>query len=220
MPLPRVLRRRTPAWLRDDPRVRAVALAAGLIPPRTMHSDAEAATLARLACSARRIVELGVYEGSSAVMLARAMGPGSELVLIDPYTAETRWAALPQGAWAHPIASKLTVRRAHGADGPTVRWILEPSQNVGRSWDGGPVDLVFIDGDHSYEGALGDWESWRDHVAPGGHVAFHDARLGKPGGDGAPGPTRIVDESFRDAPADGWTLTDEVDALVVVRKQG
>src|ERR1700727_3162159 len=198
MPLPQAVRRLTPDRLRDDPRLRAVALGAGLIPPRTMHSDGEAATLARLASGAHRVVELGVYEGSSAVVLARAMATGSELVLVDPYTADTRWAALPQGAWANATASRLAVARARR------------SQDVGRSWTGGPVDLVFIDGDHSYEGCREDWEQWRGHVSPGGFAAFHDARAGKPGGHGAPGPTRVVDEAFRSA--------DEIDALVVVRK--
>ena len=61
------------------------------------------------------------------------------------------------------------------------------------------MDLVFIDGDHSYEGCREDWEMWRDHVAPGGFAAFHDARAGRPGGRGAPGPTRVVDETFRSA---------------------
>jgi predicted O-methyltransferase YrrM len=219
MPLPQALRRLTPDRLRNDPRLRAVALGAGLIPPRTMHSDGEAATLARLASAAHRVVELGVYEGSSAVVLVRSMAPGSELVLVDPYTADTRWAALPQGAWANATATRLAVARARRAGGPAVRWILQRSQDVGRAWSGGPVDLVFIDGDHSYEACREDWETWRDHVAPGGYAAFHDARAGQPGGRGAPGPTRVVDETFRDADEVGWTLADEIDALVVARKQ-
>ena len=219
MPLPKALRRLTPAGVRDDPRLRAVALGAGLIPPRTMHSDAEAETLARLARGSRRVVELGVYEGSSALVLLHAMPAGSELVLIDPYTADTRWAALPQGVWANATATRLAVARARRRGRASVRWILERSQDVGRSWDGGSVDLVFIDGDHSYEGCRQDWEAWRRHVPPGGFVAFHDARAGRPGGHGAPGPTRIVDETFRQTPADGWTLVDELDALVVVRRR-
>ena len=218
MPLPQALRRLTPDRVRDDPRVRAVALGAGLIPPRTMHSDREAATLARLASDAQRVVELGVYEGSSAVVLARAMATGSELVLVDPYTADTRWAALPQGAWANATASRLAVARARRSDGPRIRWILRRSQDVGRSWTGGPVDLVFIDGDHSYEGCLEDWEQWRGHVSPRGYAAFHDARAGKPDGHGAPGPTQVVDEAFRGGEHSGWTLAEEIDALVVVRR--
>jgi len=219
MPLPKALRELTPAAVRDDPRVRAVALGAGLIPPRTMHSEAEAATLARLARAARRVVELGVYEGSSAVALLRAMAPDSELVLIDPYTADTRWAALPQGSWANATATRLAVARARRRGGASVRWSIARSQDVGRAWDSGPVDLVFIDGDHSYDGCREDWEAWHRHVAPGGFVAFHDARAGRPSGHGAPGPTQVVDERFRDGGLPGWSMVDELDALVVVRRQ-
>jgi len=60
---------------------------------------------------------------------------------------------------------------------------------------------------------------WRGHVAPGGFAAFHDARAGQPGGRGVPGPTQVVDEAFRGAGDSGWTVADEIDALVVVRKQ-
>jgi hypothetical protein len=57
-------------------------------------------------------------------------------------------------------------------------------------------------------------------VRPGGAVAFHDARLGQPGGTGSPGPTVVVDELFRSPrPPDGWSLADEVDTLVVVRRE-
>ena len=130
MPLPQALRRLTPDRVRDDPRLRAVALGAGLIPPRTMHSDGEAATLARLASGARRVVELGVYEGSSAVVLVRAMAPESELVLVDPYTSDTRWAALPQGAWANATATRLAVARARRHRRP--RGPLDPAAQPGR----------------------------------------------------------------------------------------
>jgi len=77
---------------------------------------------------------------------------------------------------------------------------------------------VFIDGDHSYEGCRDDWKTWRDHVAPGGFAAFHDARAGTPGGRGAPGPTQVVDETFRGGGEPGWTLADETDTLVVARR--
>ena len=40
--------------------------------------------------------------------------------------------------------------------------------------DGRTVDLLFIDGDHSYEGCLADFRMYRDLVAPGGLIAFHD----------------------------------------------
>lgn len=36
------------------------------------------------------------------------------------------------------------------------------------------LDLLFIDGDHSYEGVKQDYEMYRDLVRPGGIIAFHD----------------------------------------------
>lgn len=36
------------------------------------------------------------------------------------------------------------------------------------------VDLLFIDGDHTYEGVKKDWEMYSPLVRPGGMVVFHD----------------------------------------------
>lgn len=40
--------------------------------------------------------------------------------------------------------------------------------------DGRPVDFLFIDGDHSYEGVRSDFELYASLARPGGLVAFHD----------------------------------------------
>src|SRR5205085_9029904 len=39
---------------------------------------------------------------------------------------------------------------------------------------GRPVDVLFIDGDHRYEGVKADFEAYSPLVRPGGLVAFHD----------------------------------------------
>ena len=39
---------------------------------------------------------------------------------------------------------------------------------------GSPVDVLFIDGDHSYAGAKRDFELYHSLVRLGGFVAFHD----------------------------------------------
>jgi predicted O-methyltransferase YrrM len=195
--------------------MRAIALALGLIPPRPMHTEAEAAELARLASGSRRAVELGVYEGSSALVFCRALGPDAELHLVDPFTDESGW-ALRSGWRANSTATRVAVWRAARNGGPIVSWHLARSQDVGRSWTAGPVDLVFIDGDHSPEGCREDWEVWNPHVADGGAVAFHDARVGRPGGWGSPGPTSVIDELFRGSGGAGWAIVAEVDTLVVV----
>jgi predicted O-methyltransferase YrrM len=213
MPLPKGVRRLTPTVLRDNPRVRSVALGAGLIPPRTMHAPAEARALAELAHDARVVVEIGVYEGSSALMLIGAMQVGAELHLIDPFVDESGW-ALPAGWGATAAATRRVVARAtRRGDGPRVRWHLERSQDVGRGWGHRPVDLVFVDGDHSPEAVREDWDVWHSHVLPGGHMAFHDA------GGRSPGPSAVVDELFYGpSPVDGWTVVREVESLVIARR--
>jgi predicted O-methyltransferase YrrM len=214
--LPQSLRRLTPDRVRDQPRLRALALAAGLIPPRTMHSTAEAALLSRLAGAADRVVELGVYEGASAVVLCRAMRAGAELHLVDPFI-DPAATALRVGARASPSATRRAVERGKGRTGPVLHWHFVRSQDLGRAWNGGPVDLVFIDGDHSFEGCREDFELWREHVGTGGAIALHDARATQPGGVGLAGPTAVVDQLLR-AEGAGWEITAEADSLVVAAR--
>src|SRR4051795_2139454 len=121
MPLPKALRRLAPDRVRDDPRIRAVAVGTGVIPPRTMHSEAEAALLSELARGRRRVVEIGVFEGSSAVVLCDVLDPGAELHLIDPFGHHP--SALREGAAATEWATRRAVgRAARGSQGLSVHW--------------------------------------------------------------------------------------------------
>jgi predicted O-methyltransferase YrrM len=218
MPLPKALRRLAPDRLRDDPRLRSALVGAGVIPPRTMHSDAEAALLRELAAGRRRVVEIGVYEGSSAVVLCEVLGPDAELHLVDPFGHHA--AALPAGWGATEHAGRRVVARAvRRHDGPRVRWHVDFSAPVARRWDAGPIDLLFIDGDHSEAGVAGDWDLWSPLVAPGGTVVFHDARAGRPDGRGLPGPTAVVNRLFRGPQATGgWAIAREADRAVAVTR--
>jgi Methyltransferase domain len=79
---------------------------------------------------------------------------------------------------------------------------------------------VFVDGDHSRGAARLDWDLWHPLVPAGGTVVFHDAREGKRGGRGLPGPTEVVDELFRNGRSvHGWRIVDEVDSAVAVARE-
>lgn len=216
--LPQTLRRATPDRLRDDVRLRAIALGLGLIPPRTMHSEEDARVLLEAARGASRVVEIGVYEGASAVALCGALASGAELHLIDPFGRAPD--ALPGGWGASSWATRRAVRsaaRSRGPEAPRIRWHVARSQEVAARWSG-EVDLLFIDGDHSKAACQLDWDSWHPFVAPGGRVVFHDARAGIDGGRGLPGPTAVVTRLFRERDAPGWEIAAEADRTVVVRR--
>ena len=217
-PIPAALRGLTPKRLRDDVRLRAAALALGLIPPRTMHSPQDARILRRAAVGARRVVEIGVYEGSSAVVLYEALGADAELHLIDPFGRHPD--ALPRGWGASERATRRVLARAArrpGGGGARVRWHVSLSEDVAASWREA-LDLVFIDGDHSEEGCERDWSCWHGFVVPGGQVVFHDARAGEPAGRGLPGPTAVVGRHFREGSLPGWEIAAEADRTVAVRR--
>jgi hypothetical protein len=212
--IPVSLRRLTPNRLRDDVRLRALAVGLGLIPPRTMHSAEDARVLLDAARSARRVVEIGVYEGSSALALCHLLGPEAELHLVDPFGRHPD--ALPSGWGATEWATRRVVSRACRHGGPIVHWHVALSADTARSWKG-EADVVFIDGDHSEEGCELDWTCWRPFVPIGGRVVFHDARADRPGGRGLPGPTSVVTRHFRvDGGTPGWEIFAEADRTVAV----
>jgi predicted O-methyltransferase YrrM len=217
--LPARLRSLTPERLRDDVRLRALAVGSGLIPPRTMHSVEDASVLLQAARRARCVVEIGVYEGSSAVALCGALRSDAELHLVDPFGRHPD--ALPSGWGATEWATRRAVSRALrrcGPEAPAVHWHVCLSAELASRWQGG-AEVVFIDGDHSEAGCELDWSAWHRFVPLGGHVVFHDARADRAGGRGLPGPTAVVTRLFRaGGGTPGWEIAAEADRTVAVRR--
>jgi predicted O-methyltransferase YrrM len=214
--IPQVVRRLTPDRIRHDPRLRALAVGSGLIPPRTMHTTGEAQLLIALARGREQVVEIGVYEGSSALVLVDTLGAEATLHLIDPFGHHP--GALRAGWGAIEGATKRVVARAAaGAGAPDVQWHVERSEDTAAHWTQ-PVDLVFVDGDHTEAGCRLDWDLWHPHVKPGGHVVFHDARSGPGSPPGLEGPIAVVDGLFRTGATPDWEIAEEVDRAVAVRR--
>jgi len=87
--------------------------------------------------------------------------------------------------------------------------ILGDSKKVGKEWENGPIDFLFIDGDHSYEGCRGDIEAWRPHVKRGGIIALHDYQK-----DVWPKGTEATDEAAKKYK---WKRIELADTLVAFR---
>lgn len=57
---------------------------------------------------------------------------------------------------------------------PMPRVIQSDSSAAGVAWPEQNIDLLIVDGDHSYEGVKRDLEAWWEHVNLKGLVFFHD----------------------------------------------
>jgi predicted O-methyltransferase YrrM len=151
----------------------------------------EAALLFRVARDARSgpFVEIGRFKGGSTLVFATALPAGIELWSYDLHVAlrpdmpgEQLDAELRDALSRYGLADKVHLLVA---DSRTV----EPPPE--------PLELLFIDGDHSYEGAKADFERWGTFLRPGGHLLFHDAVDRGGYGNVYPGVTRAVAEVDR-----------------------
>src|SRR5262249_36878149 len=110
-----------------------------------------------------RICEIGAAGGGTAFMFSRALSPRGIVISIDlnmPRSLETAMIA-----WARE-EKKILARRRDSHDPATVTLV--------RAALGGPLDVLFVDGDHTYAGVREDFARYSPLVRPGGIVAFHD----------------------------------------------
>ena len=119
------------------------------------------------------VVELGSYQGGSASYLAAGIarrGRG-RLHSIDPHLGAPTWFGLA------PYKRTLEAFRHCigycGLDG-WVQSHVGDSSSLASVWPAEGIDAVFIDGDHSFLGALKDFECWAPKVRPGGLIMFDD----------------------------------------------
>ena len=133
-----------------------------------------------------RIAEIGRFKGGSTFIIANAMGPGSSLVSYDLHVA------LRDDLQGPDLDRELEGALARYGLTDRVRLVVGDSRTVELPEPG--LDLLFIDGDHSYEGALGDLLRWSPLVRTGGHVVLHDVVDRGGYGNVYPGIGRAVSE--------------------------
>jgi predicted O-methyltransferase YrrM len=119
------------------------------------------------------IVEVGTFEGGSAMFLAAGLNRRNAGLLscIDPHLGGPPWLGMapPQ----YTLQKFREHARACGVANRIQEWVGD-SLAVAAVWPAVPIDVVFIDGDHSFIGALRDFECWAPKVRPGGWIMIDD----------------------------------------------
>lgn len=125
-------------------------------------------------------VEVGVQTGNTSVALLSAF-PRLRLYMIDP------WAVPPEDG-SYAMSGDPTVRR------PAMEWEASyiktrervkfageratvwrmTSESAYGGFGDASLDFCFVDGDHSYDGVLGDCRRWWPKLKPSGILFCHD----------------------------------------------
>ena len=124
--------------------------------------------------------EIGVHEGAASLVLVAGLPQGADLHLVDPFGEAAQWW---EPADEHAVKAAGGPRRQAPRRPAPATGTWRRREDVASDWST-PVDLVFIDGDHSRDGVparLG--RSGARTCAAAGVVAFHGARGGDPGPD-------------------------------------
>jgi predicted O-methyltransferase YrrM len=121
------------------------------------------------------VVEIGSYLGRSTVFFGlalRNLNPQGRIVAIDPHTGDRQQL---EALSAEQLPTFELFRRHCRAAGveALIDARVATSLDVAAQWSD-PVDLLYVDGWHSYEAVLADGEAWLPHLSSSGAVVFDD----------------------------------------------
>ena len=173
-----------------------------------------------LGASSGPLVEIGTYCGKSAVYLgAAAKERGTVLFTVDHHHGSEEM----QPGWEHHDASTVDASSGRIESFPFFRDTIDAAalHNVVIAMVGDSVTiarnfetrlgLVFIDGAHSPELAMADYEAWGPKLSSGGVLAIHD--VFEDPSEGGQGPLFV----FERARAEGFLPATTVGSLRVLR---
>lgn len=172
--------------------------------------------LARTGPSTGKIVEIGSFMGLSTCWLAA----GSKAARRRPVVAVDHFRGSPehQAGGSHQVAAIAAAGSTYRLFQSNIRnkgladWVearIGHSHEIAQEWSG-PIRLLFIDGDHSYEATRRDVEAWSGFIGEDGLMAFHDVGVW-------PGVTKFYDDFLA---AGAWREVMRVRSLRIVQRAG
>lgn len=110
------------------------------------------------------ICEIGAAGGGTTFLLAQAAAPDATVITLDLAFTEARQRAV--GSFGRESQKIICLQ------GDSQK--LESAQRVAECLAGQLLDVLYLDGDHSYEGIKSDFNLYSPLVRRGGLIVFHD----------------------------------------------
>lgn len=131
------------------------------------------ALVAALPTCAGDILEIGSYKGKSTIILAKAAGlaGAGRVAAVDPLSVPA--STDPRDVKPEELPAIFYGNlREHGVQ-DLVDFHQMTSAELGTTWSR-PLRFLWIDGDHTWDGARTDFDTFQRFLQPGAIVAFHD----------------------------------------------
>jgi glycosyltransferase involved in cell wall biosynthesis len=156
------------------------------------------------------IVEIGSFKGKSAIALAfgQAQGPFAETGLVYCVEPHQPFTGLYGGVFGADDRRDFYEIMLKTGFFKRVCLISLKSAVAAKGWNR-PIGLLFVDGDHTLDGARSDLFAWERHVATGGIIIFDDAT------DLSAGPYHVVNELVQGGQ---FKRQDGIGKMVALRK--
>lgn len=143
----------------------------GVIKPSQIRSEITALAWFVKELKPKTVLEIGTNNGGSLFLSTRLADPEATVVSID----------LPGGVygggypdWRIPLYKSFSLPKQSMHLIRADSHAAETLEKVKSIFGGEPVDYLFIDADHTYEGVKKDFEFYSPLVGLGGAIAFHD----------------------------------------------
>lgn len=161
---------------------------------------------------AGQIVEIGAWMGRSTICLGLGSNYFSRqkkrIVTIDTFDCRGNFANLQRESTFEEFKRNIGEFDLE----PLITYIVGDSTLV-KNQISHPISLLFIDGDHSYEGVWSDIRNYSEKVAERGLIVFHDYSY-----PGEPDVAKAVNEFLADNPI--YEKLFLCKTMLVVRKNG
>lgn len=119
-------------------------------------------------------VELGSWQGASAVPIARQIQRwGGTLTCVDTWSGQLDEHGGSLAGKSPVMILSCARALVEAGVSANVRLIPATTAEAANVWSE-PIDFLYIDADHSYEGVLADLLAWVPHVRSGGLIVGDD----------------------------------------------
>lgn len=158
------------------------------------------------------IVEIGTWVGRTAIVLASAIR--KQTFCVDSFDCSGNDQAYNRGPKFAPLEQwKVNMAQA----GVTPIPLVGTSEKAVQTWTS-PIDMLLIDGDHSYEAVSHDFHEWTPFLKEGGVLVLDDVILDDDPPKRWEGPGKIVRECILPNP-ERWAPGLRVGKLFITRKK-